>query len=77
MFSYLDGELENSKWMMGEDFTMADCAAAAPLFYAQNVHPFDDRPHLLAYARRLFERPSYQKVLAEALPMLEKMTAHS
>ncbi len=77
MFSYLDGELENNKWMMGDDFTMADCAAAAPLFYAQSVHPFDDRINLLAYARRLFERPSYQRVLAEALPMLEKMNAHS
>ena len=75
MFGYIDDELDDRTWMMGDDFTMADCAAAAPLFYAQQLHPFDDKPNLLAYAHRLFERPSYQKVLAEALPMLEQINA--
>ena len=77
MFDYLDDELADRTWTMGDDFTMADCAAAAPLFYAQQLHPFDEKPNLDAYARRLFERPSYQKVLAEALPMLDKMNDHS
>ena len=76
MYNYLDDELGNRTWLMGDDFTMADCAAAAPLFYAQQLHPFDGKPNIEAYARRLFERPSYQRVLAEALPMLEKLPPH-
>ncbi|MDH3589233.1 MAG: glutathione S-transferase family protein [Gammaproteobacteria bacterium] len=75
MFGYMDSELAERTWLMGDDFTMADCAAAAPLFYAQELHPFGDKSNLAHYARRLFERPSYQSVLAEALPMLEKMRA--
>ena len=75
MFNYMDSELAERTWLMGDDFTMADCAAAAPLFYAQELHPFGDKSNLAHYARRLFERPSYQGVLSEALPMLEKMRA--
>lgn len=60
-------------WAMGDDFTLADCAAAAPLFYARNVLPYDDHKNLTAYANRLVERPSFQRVLGEAMPVLQKM----
>ena len=54
---------------MGDDFSLADCAAAPALFYANKVVPFGAaRPHLAAYFMRLQARPSYARVLKEAEP---------
>jgi glutathione S-transferase len=47
-------------WAIGETFTMADCAAAPALFYADKVAPFAGAyPNLVAYLERLKQRPSY------------------
>ena len=62
-------ELGDKTWMMGDTFTLADCAAAPALDYAARVHPYaDSHPTLAAYYRRLSERPSYARVLKEAEP---------
>jgi glutathione S-transferase len=55
--------------MMGDAFTLADCAAAPALFYANTVVPFG-APHrnLAAYLARLMARPSFARVLEEAEP---------
>lgn len=54
---------------VGENFSIADCAAAPALFYAGIVAPFDGtHPSLAAYFERLLERPSFQRTLAEARP---------
>ncbi|MDX0639786.1 glutathione S-transferase family protein [Sinorhizobium medicae] len=54
---------------VGEDFSIADCAAAPALFYAAIVVPFDDtHPNLAAYFERLLARASFQRALAEARP---------
>jgi glutathione S-transferase len=59
----------NGTWAAGDAFTMADCAAAPALFFAEKVAPFGERrPHLAAYAMRLRERPSVARVLGEMLP---------
>lgn len=56
-------------WTMGDAFTMADCAAAPALFYANQVMPFaDTHPHAMRYFERLTQRPSYARVLREAEP---------
>jgi glutathione S-transferase len=56
-------------WAVGDEFTMADCAAAPALFYANQLLPFGDRRrHLAAYFARLAERPSYRRVAEEAKP---------
>jgi glutathione S-transferase len=56
-------------WANGEAFTMADCAAAPSLFYADKVMPFaTTHPNAAAYLRRLMERPSYARALKEAEP---------
>ena len=56
-------------WAIGEAFTLADCAAAPSLFYADKVMPFGaSHPNAAAYLERLRERPSYARVLAEAEP---------
>jgi len=59
-------------WAVGEAFTMADCAAAPPLFYLDTVRPFAaTHPKLAAYLGRLKARPSYARALEEAKPYLD------
>ena len=56
-------------WAAGESFTLADCAAAPALFYADKVAPFAGiYPNLVAYLDRLKQRPSYARTLKEAEP---------
>jgi glutathione S-transferase len=67
--AWLERELEGRTWAMGEAFTLADCAAAPALFYADKVEPFSaDRPVLGAYLERLKARPAFARVLQEAEP---------
>jgi glutathione S-transferase len=58
-------------WVMGEAFTMADCAALPALFYADYTVPLADWPELGAYLGRLKARPSVARVLAEAEPFFQ------
>jgi glutathione S-transferase len=56
-------------WAMGEAFTMADCAAAPALFYADKVMPLGSAfPNAAAYLQRLTQRPAFARVLTEAEP---------
>ncbi|RYD94189.1 MAG: glutathione S-transferase family protein, partial [Sphingomonadales bacterium] len=41
-YGWLEGALAGKTWAAGEDFTMADCAAAPSLFYADWVHQIPD-----------------------------------
>jgi glutathione S-transferase len=68
-YALLERELGAKTWTMGEAFTLADCAAAPALFYANTVVPFGE-PHrrLAAYLGRLIARPSFARVLEEAQP---------
>jgi glutathione S-transferase len=65
-------QLAARRWAAGDPFTMADCAAAPPLFYLDTaVAPLAPRfPALAAYLGRLKERPSYARALKEAEPYL-------
>jgi glutathione S-transferase len=56
-----------TNWAMGEDFTMADCAAAPALFYADKVMPLEGAK-TKAYFERLKARPSFARALKEAEP---------
>ena len=49
------------------DFTLADCAAAPALFYADHLVPID-QPRTRAYLDRLLARPSMQRIRREAAP---------
>ena len=67
----IEQDMASRRWVMGDDFTMADCAAAPALFYADMVAPFrDTHKNAAAYLDRLKERPSYVRVLKEAEPYL-------
>jgi glutathione S-transferase len=65
-----DAALRDHAWAAGDDFTIADCAAAPALFFAQKLVPIGARPHLAAYDDRLRARPSVARTFAEAAPYL-------
>ncbi|MGB5903746.1 MAG: glutathione S-transferase family protein [Xanthobacteraceae bacterium] len=68
-YDIAEREMASRSWAAGDDFSMADCAAAPALFYAAKVLPYaDSHPHLAAYLERLKARPSYARVLKEAEP---------
>jgi glutathione S-transferase len=68
-YGMVDEEMATSTWAMGEAFTLADCAAAPSLFYANLVLPFGDaHKNLAAYFDRLMQRPSFARVVKEAQP---------
>jgi len=74
-YAHWDQRLATRKWLCGEDFSMADCAAIPGLFYAQSMLPFAAHPHIVAYWQRAQQRPSYAKVRAEFEPMWNEMIA--
>ena len=57
---------------MGNEFTMADCAAAPSLFYGNMLSgPFrETHKNAMAYLDRLMARPSYARALEEAKPYM-------
>lgn len=66
-YGWLEGHLAGRTWAAGSDFTLADCAAAPSLFYADWVFPIADRhPLLRAYRARLLARPSFARAVDEA-----------
>ncbi len=68
-YAWLDGQLAGKTWAVGADFTMADCAAAPALFYADWTHPISDAfPTLQAYRQRLLARPAFSRAVEEARP---------
>jgi glutathione S-transferase len=56
------------EWAAGAAFTLADCAAAPALFYANIIEPFASHPNLEAYYARLLARPSFARAVDEARP---------
>jgi len=71
-YDMIERDMAGKVWSIGDQFTMADCAAAPALFYANKVQPFEDtHPNLVAYLGRLSERPSFKRVLDEAQPYMK------
>ena len=68
-YQVIERQIAAKRWMMGDAFTLADCAAAPALFYANTVVPFaETHEQLTAYLGRLMARPSFARVLEEAQP---------
>ena len=65
-------EMAARRWAMGDAFTIADCAAAPPLFYLDKIKPLAPKhPSAAAYLERLKQRPPYARVLQEAEPYMQ------
>lgn len=68
-YAWLDHAVAGRDWASGDRFTLADCAAAPSLFYADWVHPIGDAyPNARSYRARLLARPSFARVVDEARP---------
>lgn len=67
-YDWLESYLGEGPWAIGEQFTLADCAAAPSLFYADWVEPIGDRPKLAAYRARLLAQPVVATTVDEGRP---------
>ena len=68
-YAVLDERMADREWVVDDRFSLADCAAAPALLYADWTHPIPGRHrHLWAYRTRLITRPSYARALDEARP---------
>lgn len=68
VYEMIERDMTGHVWAVGGKFSMADCAAAPALFYANKVLPLGDFKHAAAYLDRLMQRPSYARALKEAEP---------
>jgi len=68
-YAWLDNVMRERQWAAGERFSLADCAAAPFLFYADWTHRIDPKfEHVLAFRERLLKRPSFARAVDEARP---------
>jgi glutathione S-transferase len=70
-YDVLERELGSQPWAAGDTFSLADCAAAPALYYANRVAPFGDHPRLAAYLERLHARASFARTFEEAQPYMK------
>jgi glutathione S-transferase len=68
-YAWLERHLAGQTWAAGSDFSLADCAAAPALFYADWTYRIPERyVALRAYRERLLARPSFARAVEEARP---------
>ena len=66
-YAWLEGQPLCKTGAAGADLTLADCAAAPSLFYADWTHRISESfPALRAYRARLLARPSFARAVEEA-----------
>ena len=68
-YAWLEENLGHGPWAAGDSFTLADCAAAPSLFYADWVEEIGpDRPTLRDYRARLLAHPAVARAVDEGRP---------
>lgn len=68
-YAWLEQRMAKREWAAGDRFSLADCAAAPALFYADWAHRIGEQfPNLRAYRARLNARPSFARAIEEARP---------
>jgi glutathione S-transferase len=68
-YAWLETRLQGRAWAAGDDFSLADCAAAPSLFYADWVHEIGyEFPTVRDYRARLLARPSIARAVDEGRP---------
>lgn len=69
IYAWLDAHLAGRDWTAGDAFTIADCALAPALFYADWVVAIPETfPTLRAHRAKLLARPSVARCVDEARP---------
>ena len=68
-YAWLDRHKAGRTWAAGGHFSLADCAAAPFLFYADWTHRIPPtHANVRAYRARLLARPSFARAVEEARP---------
>lgn len=68
-YAVLDRHMAGRAWAAGDGFSLADCAAAPALLYADWTHAIPKSfVNVWSYRDRLLARPSYARALDEARP---------
>lgn len=68
-YDWLEANLGGGPWAAGDSFTLADCAAAPSLFYADWIEEIGPaRPRLAAYRARLLAHPIVARAVDEGRP---------
>jgi glutathione S-transferase len=70
MYGVIETQLANRDFIVGEAFTLADCAAAPALWYGtRNVALDGAFPRIAAFLERLKRRPSFARALKQSEPL--------
>ncbi len=73
-YGMLEERMAGRTWVAGSQFSLADCAAAPALFYANTLVPIPaESASLTAYFELLMARPSVKRVIEEAQPYFGSM----
>jgi glutathione S-transferase len=68
-YGWLEQRMAERAWAAHDRFSLADCAAAPALFYADWAHQIGEAfPNVRAYRERLKERPSFARAIEEGRP---------
>jgi glutathione S-transferase len=68
-YGWLERQLTPGAWLCDGRFSLAECAGAPALFYADWIHPLGERfPAVASYRRRVLARPAVARVVDEARP---------
>ncbi|MGQ0531673.1 MAG: glutathione S-transferase family protein [Caulobacteraceae bacterium] len=69
-YGVIETQLGEDGFIVGDSFTLADCAAAPALWYGTRNVPLDNGfPRIAAYLERLKRRPSFARVLKDSEPL--------
>jgi len=68
-YAWLDERMKGREWAAGDSFSLADCAAAPSLFYADWTHEIGAQfANVRAYRERLNARPSFARAVDGGRP---------
>lgn len=69
-YAVVEAQLGDREFIVGNNFTMADCSAAPALWYSVRNVPLDSKyPRIAAFRERLSARPSFARCVKGAEPL--------
>lgn len=78
MFDYLEKQLGNNEYFVGNKFSIADISVATMLVNFGHCGESVDAgrwPKLAAFCKRVYERPSFKKLIEEESPFIQQLRA--
>ncbi|MDZ4691363.1 glutathione S-transferase family protein [Terricaulis sp.] len=70
IYAVIEAQLGSREFLVGNDFSLADCAAAPALWYATRNVPLDGAfPRIAGYLEHLKARPSFARAVKESEPL--------